>query len=65
MQHASDEASIVSDREAADVTLRHQDERQRAVREIAERNRKAHEAAVKRRQERDAVREAMRQDLSF
>ena len=59
------EASIVSDREAADVTRRHHDERQRAIKEIAERNRKAHEAAVKRRQVRDAIREALRRDLSF
>ena len=65
MQDVSDAASTVSDRDAADVSRRHEEERGRAVKEVAERNRKAHEAAVLRRRERDAVRDAMRQGLSF
>lgn len=64
MKDPSDEARL-SDREAADVTRRHENERQRAADEVAERNRKAHEVAVKARRERDAVREDLKRGLSF
>ena len=65
MQQVPDATAAASGRHAADVTRRHQDERERAVQEIAQRNHEAHEAALKRRLARDAVRDAMRQGLSF
>jgi hypothetical protein len=55
----------ISDREAADVTRRHEEARQVAAKEVAQRNRKAHEAAVKVRRERDALREGLKRGLSF
>src|SRR4051794_41875895 len=39
-------AERISDREAAEVTRRHEDERQRAAKEVADRNRKAHDVAA-------------------
>ena len=42
MKDPSDEARL-RDREAVHVTRRHENERQRAAEEVAERNRKAHE----------------------
>jgi hypothetical protein len=65
MQDASDQPPAISDREAADVTRRHEEARQRAAKDVAERNRKAHEVAVKNRHERDAVREDLKRGLSF
>jgi hypothetical protein len=65
MTDASDESQAISDRQAAEITRRHEDERERAAKQVAERNRKAHEAAVKKRHERDAVREDLKRGLSF
>ena len=65
MNDAPKEASGISDRDAAAVTRRHEDDRQRAADDVAERNRKAHEAAVRNRVERDAVREDLKRGLSF
>lgn len=65
MTNASDQLPTISDRGAAEVTRRHEEERQRAAKEVAERNLKAHKAAVKKRQERDAVREELKRGLSF
>jgi hypothetical protein len=65
MTTPSDDAARISDREAADITRRHSDERERAAKDVAERNRKAHEEAVKRRRNRDAVREDLKRGLSF
>jgi hypothetical protein len=65
MTDSSDQRATISDRGAAEVTRRHEEERQRAAKEVADRNRKAHEAAVKKRRERDAVREDLKRGLSF
>jgi hypothetical protein len=58
-------ADRISDREAAEVTRRHEDDRQRAAKEVADRNRKAHDVAVKSRKSRDALRESLKKGLWF
>jgi hypothetical protein len=65
MTDPSDEASRMSNREAADITRSHEEARQRAIKEVAERNRKAHEAAVEARKGRDAMREDLKRGLQF
>jgi len=55
----------MSDRDAANVARRHEDERKRAADDVADRNRKAHEAAVRSRTERDILREDLKRGLSF
>jgi len=65
MNDAPDEASRMSDRDAANVARRHEDERKRAADDVADRNRKAHEAAVRSRAERDILREDLKRGLSF
>jgi hypothetical protein len=65
MTDQADEPGRISDREATDVVRRHQADRERAAKDVAERNHKAHEVAVKRRKERDALREDLKRGLSF
>jgi hypothetical protein len=65
MPDGSEQSPPISDREAADITRRHEDDRQRAAKDVADRNRKAHELAVKNRRERDAVREDLKRGLQF
>ena len=65
MSDAPEEASRITDRDAANITRRHEDERQQAAKDVAERNRTAHEAAVRSRAERDAVLQDLKRGLSF
>jgi hypothetical protein len=65
MTDPSDEAPRMSNREAADITRSHEEERQRAAKDVADRNKKAHEVAVERRKGRDAMREDLKRGLSF
>ena len=59
------EPQRMSDREAAEMSRRHEANREQAAKDVADRNRKAHEAAVKLRKERDALREGLKRGLQF
>jgi hypothetical protein len=65
MAKQADEPGRIREREAADVTRRHRTDRARAAQDVADRNRKAHEAAVKRRKERYALQQELKRGLSF
>jgi hypothetical protein len=52
-------------RDAAAETKRHEDARAKAARDVADRNRKAHEAAVQSRAKRDQLREDLKDGLEF
>jgi hypothetical protein len=64
MPKASDEEQNQR-REAAAATRSHEEARQKAIREVTDRNRKAHEKAVKSRKKRDAMRESLKDGLEF
>jgi hypothetical protein len=61
----SDETDRITRREAVEQTRRHEEARERAAKDVADRNNKAHEAAVKARKERDVLREGLKRGLSF
>jgi hypothetical protein len=65
MTDQGSEPQRISDREAAETSRRHESDREQAAKNVAERNRKAHEAAVKLRKERDALREGLKRGLQF
>jgi hypothetical protein len=52
-------------RDAVASTRGHEEARQKAAREVADRNRKAHEKAVVARKARDAMREDLKTGLDF
>jgi hypothetical protein len=59
------QAGSIRGRDLDDVTRRHEEARELAAKAVASRNREAHEAALKARKHRDALREDMYRDLSF